>query len=315
MKYKLTIVLFFLVTIIANAQAKNYTEVEVRIPTSSVQINGLLLTPPTATKPPLLILIPGSGPTDRDGNNVRMKNNSLKFLAEDLALKNIATYRFDKSVLSYGKEDLEKIDSLTFDIFINEAIAVIDYFKKSKAYSKIIIAGHSQGSLVGMIAAKGFADGFISLAGTGRSIDEVLIEQIAKQAPFLKQETITILEELKKGKTVEEFNPMLNSLFRKSVQPFLISWMKYNPQNELKKLTIPVLIIHGSKDIQVSHIDAELLHKTSNGSKLDIIENMNHLFKEIKGDLNENMASYTNPELPVMKELTSIIATFINEIN
>ncbi|WP_457610160.1 alpha/beta fold hydrolase, partial [Lutibacter sp.] len=120
--------------------------------------------------------------------------------------------------------------------------------------------------------------------------------------------------ELKKGVIVEKFNPMLNSLFNKSVQPFLISWIKYNPQEEIKKLNIPMLLINGTKDIQVSNFDAELLHKANSNSQLKIIENMNHIFKEINGDINENMLSYTNPELPIMKELTGLITAFVKEI-
>jgi len=314
MKYKLNILIFSLISFLTFSQENNYTETIVNISTESVTISGTLLKPISEEKAALVIIIPGSGPTDRDGNNTQLKNNSLKYLAEDLITQQIATYRFDKSVLSYSNEDLEKLNALTFDIFIDEAKSIINHFKNSKNYSKIIVAGHSQGSLVGIIASKNNADGFISLAGTGRTIDENMIEQIGKQAPFLKTECAKILDQLKKGEIVENVNPMLNSLFRKSVQPFLISWIIYNPQEEIKKLAIPVLIIQGTKDIQVSNLDAELLHKANKNSQLNLIENMNHIFKEIKGDLTENMGSYTNPNLPIMKELTNNIVTFVNEI-
>jgi alpha/beta superfamily hydrolase len=314
MKVKYSPYIFLLFSIFTIAQEKNYSEAEVSISAPTVAINGTLLSPNTVSKNELVIIIPGSGPTDRDGNNSVMKNNSLKYLAEELIAHDIASYRFDKSVLSYSKEDLGKLDSLTFDDFIDEAKTVINYFKTSKLYSKIIVAGHSQGSLVGMIAAKNTADGFISLAGSGRTIDKNLIEQIDKQAPILKNESATILEQLKKGILVEEVNPMLNSLFRKSVQPFLISWIKYNPQIELKKLSIPILIIQGSKDIQVDIMDAELLHASNINSKLKIVENMNHLFKEIKGDIGENMSSYSNPNLLIINELTNSIVDFIKEL-
>ncbi|MCF6168604.1 alpha/beta hydrolase [Lutibacter sp.] len=314
MKHSINILIFSLISSLLFSQEKNYTESQLSIPTKSVTINGTLLTPSLSKKTPLVILIPGSGPTDRNGNNVQMKNNSLKFLAESLVEENIATYRFDKSVLSYTKNDKEKIDTITFDTFIDEAKTVINYFKNSGKYSKIVVAGHSQGSLVGIIASKNIADAFISLEGAGRTIDEIIIEQLSKQAPFLKDEASSVLSELKKGVIVEKFNPMLNSLFNKSVQPFLISWIKYNPQEEIKKLNIPMLLINGTKDIQVSNFDAELLHKANSNSQLKIIENMNHIFKEINGDINENMLSYTNPELPIMKELTGLITAFVKEI-
>jgi len=314
MKYKFYIIIFSLISFFSFAQEKNYKETDIRIPTKSAIIKGTLLTPILNKKIPLVIIIPGSGPTDRNGNNTSMKNNSLKFLAEELTKNNIATYRFDKSVLSLTKSDTTKIKSLTFNTFINEAKSVIEYFKNTKNYSKIIVAGHSQGSLVGMIAANNIADAFISLEGAGRPINEILIEQIEKQAPFLKDETTRVLNELKKKKLVSDFNPMLTSLFNKKVQPFLISWIQYNPQYEISKLNIPILIIQGTKDLQVKVEDAKLLHKSNDKSKLQLIENMNHLFKKIKGDINENMLSYTNPNLPVMKELINPIITFIKNI-
>lgn len=312
LKTLIAVLIFFMSNLYA--QEKNYISQEVSIPSKSIHLNGTLLNPTSKGKKPLIILIPGSGPTDRNGNNAAMTNNSLKYLAEELAESQIASYRFDKSVLSYTKNDKANIDSISFNTFIDEAKTVIQYFKSTKKYSKIIIAGHSQGSLVGMIASENKVDAFISLAGAGRSIDEILIEQIGKQAPFLVADTEKVLNELKKGNTVEEFNPLLISIFNKSVQPFLISWIKYNPQEEIKKLTIPILIINGSKDIQVSNLDAELLHKSNPNSQLKIIAEMNHIFKEIKGDTTENMSSYNNPDLPIKQELLTIITTFVNEL-
>ncbi len=305
--------IFITLFICTSVFSQNLSEKELIIHSEKVTLNGTLLTVNLKEKTPLVILIPGSGPTDRNGNNVASKNNSLKLLAEGIAKKGISSFRYDKSVLSFKKDDNLKIDSLTFENFINDTKAVIAHFKNENNYSKIIVAGHSQGSLVGIVASENKVDGFISLAGAGRSIDEVITEQIEKQAPFLVDETKQILEQLKKGNTIDDYNPMLISLFNKSVQPFLISWIKYNPQEEIKKLNIPILIINGSKDIQVKNSDAELLHKANPTSKLELIKNMNHLFKEIKGDLNENIASYNNPELPVMTELVEAMSNFIKK--
>lgn len=294
-------------------QEKAYHEKELNIQISSTEIKGTLLTPSTIKNIPLVIFIAGSGPTDRNGNSGFIKNNSLKFLAESLVKKNIATYRFDKSVLHESKKEGFKEDSLRFEDEVTEVIEIVNHFKKNKIYSKIYLLGHSQGSLVGILAATKNVDGLISIAGAGRPIDEVIAEQIGKQAPFLKDETVTILSELKKGKMVEEYNPMLISLFRKSVQPFLISWIKYHPQYEIHRLTIPVLIINGTKDIQVPKSDALLLKEANKDAELVIIENMNHIFKNISGDMIENQQSYTNPNLPVMDELTLAIEIFIHK--
>jgi len=158
------------------------------------------------------------------------------------------------------------------------------------------------------------SDGFISLEGAGRPIAEILYEQINNQAPFLAAPTQVVLDSLKQGQLVKNIPPLLLSVFRPSVQPFLINWMRYNPQSEIKKLSVPILLINGSKDIQVPVTDAELLHQANIKSTFIRIENMNHIFKEIKGDLQENQLSYTKPELPVMPILVETIIEFINKI-
>jgi alpha/beta superfamily hydrolase len=278
-------------------------------------LNGTLYTPikqNNTTK--LVILIAGSGPTNRDGNQIGLTNNSLKLLAESLVKNGIAVYSYDKRIFAQMASGQLDEASLSFDNFIDDAKAVILYFKNQKKYHSIIIAGHSEGALIGMVAANGNADAYISIAGAGRPIDEVLLEQIGKQAPFLKEEVEKNLATLKSGNTFELKNQMLASLFRASVQPYMISWIKYHPQNEIKKLQIPSLLINGDKDIQVSVQDAQLLQQAKPDAQLQIIPNMNHIFKAIKGDDTENKASYTNPELPICPELTSIITTFIRSL-
>jgi uncharacterized protein len=278
-------------------------------------LNGTLYSPSKQTKKMnLVILIAGSGPTDRDGNQKGLTNNSLKLLAQALANNGIAVYSYDKRIfaqIASGKLDEA---SLSFDNFIDDAKAVIHYFKNQKKYHSITIAGHSEGALIGMVAANGNANAYISIAGAGRPIDEVLLEQIGKQAPFLKEEVQKNLETLKSGTTFELKNQMLASLFRASVQPYMISWIKYNPQTEIKKLQIPTLLINGDKDIQVSVQDAQLLQQAKPDAQLKIIPNMNHIFKLIKGDDAENKASYTNPDLPIATDLSELITTFIKTI-
>lgn len=278
-------------------------------------LKGILYTPLKQNKKNnLVILIAGSGPTDRNGNQKGMTNNSLQLLAEALANNNIAVYSYDKRIFAQMAAGNLDEASLSFDTFIDDAKTVLLHFKKQKKYHTITIAGHSEGALIGLVAANGNADAYISIAGAGRSIDEVLLEQIEKQAPFLKEEVEKNLATLKSGNTFELKNPMLASLFRSSVQPYIISWIKYNPQTEIKKLHIPTLIINGDKDIQINVNEAQLLHQAKSDAQLKIIPNMNHIFKEIKGDDTVNKASYTNPDLPVIQELPSVITTFIQSL-
>lgn len=277
-------------------------------------IVGNLYKPETNSKTNLVILIAGSGIPDRDGNSPGAKNNSLKFLAEGIATSDNAVYAFDKRTIAMIKSGKIEEEKLTFDIFIQDVKDIISFFKKQNKYKKIIIAGHSEGSLIGMIAAQGNADGYISIAGPGRTIDLILTEQVSSQSPHLEKEMIENFEILKQGKTFELQNQDLASLFRPSLQPYIMSWMKYNPQIEIKKLTIPILILNGTKDIQVSENEAKILKEANPKATLEIIDAMNHVLKIIPGDRKDNIDSYNNPEMPISKYLISIVNQFIKSI-
>lgn len=288
--------------------------------TKDIEINALLKgsmfmpIKPNA-KTDLVILLSGSGPTDKNGNQKGIENNSLLYLSEALANNNIAAFSFDKRTVVLSKDKTANEQDMKFDDLINDTKDVITYFKNKKQFRRIIIAGHSEGSLVGMVASLGTADAFISIAGPGKSIDETIVEQITKQAPTLKEEVVSGMESLKKGVTFEPKNPMLASIFRPSVQPYMISWIKFNPSIEIKKLKIPVLLINGTKDLQVTVTDAELLKAAKPDAQIEIITNMNHVFKNIKtDDTAENIASYSNPATENIPELIFVINRFIKSL-
>lgn len=292
-------------------ESESFTTTEVQ---ATPLIKGTLYIPKSAdNKTKLVILIAGSGPTDRNGNQKGVMNNSLKLLSEDLANNNIAVYSYDKRLFAQIKLKTHDEKTMRFEDYINDATEVIAFFKSQKKYAKIIVAGHSEGSLVGMAAAQKNADAYISLEGAGRPINEVLSDQLAKQAPAYIEECNKNLELLRQGKTFENKNILLASLFRESVQPYLISWIKYNPQNEIKKLQIPILIVNGTKDIQTTEKEAYLLKTANPKASLKIIDKMNHIFKEINDD-TENIKSYNNPNLPVMNQLVESITNFIKSI-
>ncbi|RZJ65296.1 MAG: alpha/beta hydrolase [Flavobacterium sp.] len=305
------IVLFLLISVSGFGQNPAFKTEETAV---NSLLTGTLYTPEKAKKPALLILLSGSGPTDRDGNQPSAKTNCLKLLAESVATAGTAVYSFDKRIVAEIKSG--KIDEakMSFENYINDAKDVIAFFKASKKYSKIIVGGHSEGSLVGMVAANGNADAFISLAGAGRSIDKVITEQVIKQNPEIKDTLESFFVKLKQGKTFKLEDQMYASLFRESVQPYMISWIKYDPSVEIKKLKIPTLIVNGTTDIQVPVLDAEILKQAKPDAKLAIIENMNHIFKIITGDRTENLASYNKPELPISSELSTVVNQFIKTL-
>ena len=276
-------------------------------------IDGTLLLPTASEKIPLVIIIGGSGPTDRNGNQQMMENNSLRFLAEGLYNKSIASYRYDKRIVKLMKQRTLREKDIRFDDFITDAEKVTNYFKKGGEFSKVYIIGHSQGSLVGMIAAQDGADGFISLAGAGQEIDNVIVDQIAMQSPGLKESARTAYDDLRVNGVALNYSPHLASLFREDIQPFMSSWMKFDPQIEIAKLKVPVLIINGDKDIQVQVSEAEHLHEAQPKAEYVIIKNMNHIFKKIEGSDLENSKSYNIYNLPIMPELVETVSTFINK--
>jgi alpha-beta hydrolase superfamily lysophospholipase len=291
-----------------------FTETTVVLHTASGDITGTLTTPGELPgKIPVALIIAGSGPTDRNGNNPMMKNESLKMLAHGLASNRIATLRFDKRGIGESKDAGKKEADLRFEDYIHDAAGWIDLLKKDSRFSKVYVVGHSEGSLIGMIAALNKASGFVSIAGPGRSADKVLKEQLAAQPQMVKDSSFPIIDSLVMGKTVENVPKMLFALFRPSVQPYIISWFHYDPQTEIKKLTMPVLILQGSNDLQVTVDDANLLAKSNTKAQLAVIKNMNHIFRIVEGDRKENLATYITPTLPISEELVSAISTFVQK--
>ncbi|MET1177236.1 alpha/beta hydrolase [Peribacillus simplex] len=280
-------------------------------------IKGLLETPKNEGPFPVMIIIAGSGPTDKDGNSYANpgKNNSLKMLAESLAEKGIASIRYDKRGIGENMQLAGKEKDLRFEQYIDDAAAWAQFAKKDGRFSKVGIIGHSEGSLIGMAAAKKTeTDIFISLAGAGESIDQVLIKQLEEQlTPTLLTESKDILAKLKQGKQVGTVSADLQSVFRPSVQPYMISWIQYNPIELVKELNIPVLIVNGNRDIQVPATNAKALHKEKKDSELLILEKMNHVLKEAPEDRKGNLATYTNPELPLSPGLVNGIIEFLNK--
>ncbi len=267
---------------------------------------------------PVVLMIAGSGPTDRNGNNASgLQTNAYKLLAEGLAKNNVASLRFDKRGIGKSSSAATSEASLRFETYVNDAVAWLELLGKDSRFSKRFVIGHSEGSLIGMLAAqKTRIDGFISIAGAGRSIDEILLEQLAAQLPADQlEETRRILGELKAGRSIAHPEEKLGAqlaaiLFRPSVQPYLISWLKYDPALELAKLKTSSLIIQGTTDVQVSLKDAERL-ASAISQKPVLIGGMNHVFKNATLEPASQNPTYTNPDLPLVPNLLEVILKFI----
>jgi fermentation-respiration switch protein FrsA (DUF1100 family) len=276
-------------------------------------IDGTLTTPINIEHPDLVILIQGSGPIDRNGNGFMMKNNGSKLIAKELAENEIASFRFDKRIFKMDKFRIREED-LSFEDFVTDVNDILNYFKSQNKFNKIILAGHSEGSLIGMLAAVNKVDAFISLAGAGRSIDKIIVDQLAKQSPELSENARNAFQEIKERGKTSNYSPLLQSIFRPSVQPFMRSWMKYEPADEIAKLEIPILIVNGSFDIQVDTTEAELLKEAKPKAELVILDKMNHVFRKIEGDDLENTKAYNEPNRPLHPELIPALVGFIKAV-
>ena len=295
--------------------SSGFVEESATLTTPSGVIHGTIDLPSGTGPFPVVLIIAGSGPTDRDGNSAMLagKNNSLKMLAQSLATANIASLRFDKRGIAASAAAGPKEADLRFENYVDDAAAWVEQLRHDKRFSTVTIIGHSEGALIGAIAAaRTHPNAFISVAGVGRSAGLVLREQMNGKLPApLFQANEKILRELEAGRTTEDVPPALKSLYRSSVQPYLISWFKYNPSEIVASIKEPILICQGTTDIQVAVEEAEALKKNASAAKLVIIEGMNHVLKSVPADPVKQTSSYTDPALPINAELMKNIIEFV----
>lgn len=302
---------------ISTAKALESHEEEVVLATNdNVRLRGTLTHPGDTTRAvPLAILIAGSGPTDRNGNNPQMENNSLRMLADSLAAAGIASLRYDKRGIGASRTAGLKEEDLRMDDYADDLRAWIEHYAQDGRFTGIVLIGHSEGSLVGLIAAQDnpAVKAFVSIAGAGCSADRLLKRQLGAQSPLLLALCNPIIDSLKAGKTVEAVPAQLSALFRPSVQPYLISWFRHDPTRLIASLSCPVLIVQGDKDIQVSTEDADSLAAVQPSARAVVIRGMSHVLKTT--DTTDRMAQmvkvYMDPTLPLNGELVQELTSFI----
>lgn len=285
----------------------------VRLPVAGGQLEGTLLVPRASGSIPVVLLIAGSGPTDRDGNQPSATPSSLQQLAESLATRQIATLRYDKRGVAGSKSAATSEAELRFEMFADDAAGWVHLLDKDRRFSRVIVAGHSEGALLGLLALRSApAAGYISLEGPARSADSVIHDQLAKQLPpALMTESDTVLARLRRGTVTDSVPPALAALFRPSVQPYLISWFRYSGRQEIAQLSIPCLIVQGSHDLQVAPADADLLHEANPRCRVAMIDGMNHVLKQTPADMAGQMTSYQSPNVPLPNGLVDAIASFV----
>lgn len=279
----------------------------------SIQLPGTLTYSSEKNKQPLVIFIQGSGNPDRNGNQLGqgVKANYIKQLRDSLNIKQIAFYSYDKRNVTQSNIPLF-VDDFKFEMLVDDALVAINNFKNDSRFNQIVLIGHSQGSLVGMLAYNNVIDKYVSLAGIGEPVDKTIVRQISNQNQQFGLIAKSHFDELKKTGTIDQVNPMLASIFAPANFSFLKSYMAFDPSIEIQKVECPILILNGDKDIQVEISDAENIHHGNPQSQLIIIKNMNHVLKTIEKD-SDNLNSYSQENFPLSSELVTSLVEFIDK--
>lgn len=307
----------FLVLVFVHAftLAQPLRDADIVLDTPTGKLAGSLLLPAAKTPVPVALIIAGSGPTDRDGNSrmIPGRNDSLRMLAEELAQAGIASVRYDKRGIGASTAAVRSESALRFETYIDDAAAWTARLRSDPRFSKVAVIGHSEGSLIGMVAAQqAGAAAFVSIAGTGAPLPAVLRRQLADKLPVeLLKENERVLGALERGETVEQVPPLLAALYRPSVQPYLISQFRYQPAERIAALAMPVLVVQGTTDIQVGVEDAQALKQANPRARLEIVEGMNHVLKMAPAG-GAQLASYGDPALPLAPGLATAVTSFLH---
>lgn len=280
-------------------------------------LEGTLLD--AGTKAPVVLMIPGSGPTDRDGNNpLGITAAPYRLLAEALGQKGVSTVRIDKRGMFGSKAAIPDANKVTIDDYATDTHAWVKAIRDRTGAKCVWVLGHSEGGLVALESAQNPQGicGIILVSAAGRKLGDVLREQLRANpanAPLLS-DALAAIDSLEAGKTVDvsAMHPALQKLFAPQVQPFLMNDMAMDPAKLAGSTKVPVLILQGGRDLQVSEADAKALAAAQPKAKLVLIPAMNHVLKDVASDDRAaNAATYADPSIPVDSTLVGAIAGFV----
>jgi alpha-beta hydrolase superfamily lysophospholipase len=292
----------------SRAQASREGDIALTTPTGTI---AGTLTLPAGGRAPVVLIVPGSGPVDRNGNTGPIRAGTYQLLAAALAARGIASVRYDKRGVGQSAGAMTAERDLRFDTYVEDVAAWLRLLRSDRRFTRVGVAGHSEGSLLGMVALQHApGDAFVSLEGAGRPAPAVLREQLRpKLSPALYAKADAIIAQLQAGHQVADTPPELSALFRSSAQPYLISWFRYDPAVEISRVTVPATIVQGTADIQTTMADAGALKAGAPSATLIVVKGMNHMLKYAPdtSSLEVVMRSYEDPSLPVMPQAVEAI--------
>lgn len=268
------------------------------------------------TGAPAILIVPGSGPTDRDGNNpMAGPTQTYQLLAEGLQDAGVSTLRVDKRGM-FGSTSAGDANAVTVDLYARDYRDWAGLLREETGNECVYLLGHSEGGLMVSAAGAQMDDGLcgvILVAAPGRRLSDVMREQFRSNpanAPIM-DDAMTALDTLEAGDTVDvsEMHPALQGIFNPTVQDFLASLFATDPAALVGAIDAPVLVVQGERDIQVTIEDAQLLADA--GGELVVLPGVNHILKDAPEDRAGNFATYSDPDLPLADSVVPAIAGFV----
>lgn len=291
------------------------TETPVRISSPLAPVVGTLLTPDGSTRA-TAVIISGSGPTDRNGDSpLGVSAGTYRLLAEGLAARGVATVRYDKRGVGESRAALGSEADLRFEHMVDDALAFAAEARARTGQPCVWLIGHSEGAGIAQMAAARAPEGIcglVLLSGMGRRPRVILEAQLGPQLPEpLKTQAFDALARLEAGELVADAPPALAALLRPSVQPYMIGFLALDPAALIAAYDGPVFIGQGSTDLQTTVEDAEALKAAQPEATLVVWQGVNHLLKVAPAERAANVATYSNPDLPLADGVVEDVAGFI----
>jgi len=273
-------------------------------------IDAVLTVPPDVERPPVVLLIAGSGSTDHDGNGPQVKPATLKKLSEQLVARKIATLRYDKRGAGGWKPEYGRPEDFRFPQFVDDATALVNYLRGSRKFSRVVLAGHSEGGLVAILTARRVpVDRLVLLVTAARRQGDLVKAQLEKKLPPEKLEPIVkAIDAIMAGQIVDP--PPQGLAIAPSMQPGIASAFTEDPIPPLKLIDQPILIIGGGRDLQMARLDFAALSAAAPAAKTLWIPDMNHVLVDVTDDA-DNLAAYNQPERALDAELIDTVAAFV----
>jgi uncharacterized protein len=273
-------------------------------------IDAILTTPPDVERPPVVLLIAGSGSTDHDGNGPQVKPATLKKLSEQLVTRKIATLRYDKRGAGGWKPEYGRPEDFRFKDFVEDSVALVNYLRSSGKFSQVILAGHSEGGLVAILTARRVPiDRLVLLATAARRQGDLVKAQLEKKlGPDKLQPIVKAIDAMMAGQIVDP--PPQGLAIAPSMQPGIASAFVEDPIDPLKQIDRPTLIVGGGRDLQVARLDFIALSAASPLAKTAWLPDMNHVLVDVT-DEEDNMAAYNQPERPLDTGLVDSVVNFV----